>query len=588
MRAVGDGELAGFRQEFVTAARPLTATEEKNEWWSTQGRLTTEYLSDGLSGAGAGLRQEPNHTSTARLDLGGRVGGWKYSTLLYFTSDENGHDQPRNRMAFHLDHRWVGVDVGDVNYDFSDFTLQAKRTRGIGGFVRLGPVELRLLHGAIDRAIPGTVVDSAGLVRGVTGATFRRNLLGARLAVGQGRTAQLGLDLLRVRDDVTSIPVGLLPKDNLVLGSNLTFAPFHRRVILDGEAAVSFLSNDISGGALSRQTVDSLANVHLPAWFNPDKYSNLFIVNLSTTPLDPRGLPNLAWKTSVTGTVRGNSLEARYQSIGPSFQSLAAPSIQSDRRGLRLADSYPLLQHRLALSGEYEQFSDNLKGGMAYTTDTRILGASADLMPDWAGFKHVTMEYHLYSRSNDAPPESLLTHVDETTHVFRAGAGYHFRFHQDHAFSLQYQLARTGSFQDAGNARASIGSLVYETSWARLPLTANLRLEVNRTDYPFAQAPNPLVVKYTTWGLGGTYRPWAERLEIQASWLRVHGSSDQDLLNGLKTTWNVDARYRLDTNNSVSGRASLVRYSGKPDPAGAFDPSYYRENIIDLRVLHEF
>ncbi len=551
--------------------------------WGVRGRVVLESLSDDLSGPGAALRQQPDQTNTARVRLDGHMGGWKYDGTLFLTSDEDGAYQPRNRYKVHLDHGWVGLDAGDVNYTFSPLVLRGKRTRGVGGYLRLGTVEITALKGTIRRGIEGEVqTDAVGDTTMVSGASYERDLTGARLAFGRGRAFQLAFEGVRVRDDMESISVGLLPKDNLVVGSSVLLAPFKRRLIFDASAALSFITEDISGGAMSEQDIRDLAGETVDLPFEPTNFEDLFIINLSTRPLDPRNLSSLAFHSGVKGNLAGHVFEWRYRRVGTAFASLAAPSIQSDKKGLRVTDTFRLLRKRLRVFGEYEVFEDNLNDDKDFTTDTRVAGLTASFVPGWEDLRHVSFSFRQYKRVNDAPspaPEEVDFRVDDRTNSVRVGTGYHFRFFSDHDVSLSYMRSDTEAHNASADATQAEWNFGWATRFETLPLVLEAGLGNSDTDYPL----DGTHVEYNTRRVRGTYDLLDARLQTHASLTQVVGDSNRGVVAGDKTTIDAGMRYRLAAKTSVSGRLASVAFSDGVDPDNDYD-----ETILNLRLVQEF
>lgn len=580
LRDVNGTELPGVSQRFAAEGRVEAAPD-----WGLAGRFVLESLIDDVSGPGAALRQQPEETNTARMRLEGHRGGWNFDGNLFFTSDEEEGFQPRNRYQFHLDHGWLGADVGDLNYHFSPLVLSGKRARGFGGYLRAFGVEFTGMKGVISRPIEGvvqTVPDTVGGgvdTVGVTGATFQRDIVGGRVQVGRGTTFQYGFDGVRVRDDIESISFGQLPKDNLVLGSNLLWAPFSRRIIFDANAALSFITDDISGGAIPKDSVEAfVSGAELP--FDPKDLEDIFIINYTTRPYNPLEFSNLAMEGGVRGNMFGHIFEARYRDIGSTFTSLAAPSIQSDKRGIRLTDNFRLLRNRLQLSGEFETFADNLDKDKEFTTDTGIWGVTASIVPRRVDIKHVTFGYRSYNRSNDASAADttaggVSAQVDDKTTTLRVGTGYHFYLMQDHDLALSYVRSETDALQAGGDATQTDWSVGWSTQFGAFPLMVNASYGQNDTDY---QASG--VVKYTTLQLGGNY-PWMNgRLETFGRMVQVAGESSTPTLGADKFSVEGGARYRLAEKTFLSGRFGTVSFS---DPAG----SDYDETFFNVRLSHD-
>lgn len=556
---------------------------EEEPAWGVKGRVILRSTIDDLSGPGTRLRQEPDQTNTARVHLEGHVAEWNYQGTVFLTSDEEQDVQPRNRYKFHVDHGWIGVDVGDVNYTFSPLVLRGKRTRGAGGYVRWGWMEFTALRGAVRRGVEGEVqADSTGQTIDITGAIFERNLIGARLALGRGHTFQFAVDGVRVRDDVESISAGLLPKDNIVFGSNLILAPFKRRLIVDASAALSFITEDISGGPISEEEIEDLIE-DAEVVVDPSDYEDIFIMNASTRPLSPLDLSSFAVQGGLKGNLFGHILEGRYQQVGPSFASLAAPSIQSDKRGFRATDAFRLLHNRMRIYGEFERFEDNLNDDKDFTTETQITGFRTSFVPGWAGIQHVTLSLRWYERENDAPAptaaDSSDFRVDDRTATYRIGTGYRFRFHSRHELSASYMRSETDALNPSADATQTDWGLGWNTRFEALPLALEFGFGDNDTDYPFTGTQ----VKYSTRRLRASFDLFDGRLETHASVTQVAGESNLGVVGGDKRTIDAGARYRLAKRTFLSGGLDFVDFSDDVDP-----DNDYEETVLNFRLVQDF
>ncbi len=591
-RTLTGTELIPIQHDF--RGGPETAERAIRE---TRGQLTLFTLSDDLAGPGRRLRQEPERTSTARLTMSTRWDQWKIDARLFLTSDEEQGFQPRNRYAVEIDRGWIGVGAGDLNYRFSPLVLQGKRTRGLGGRLRYGAAELTAISGTIRRGVEGSIritpaVFDTNLVRlvhsdsvqalsdtTVLGGSFERKLIGARLAFGRGRTFQFGLDGLRVRDEVGSIRKGLMPKDNLVVGGNVLVAPSGRRVVAEAIWAWSALSEDITGGALSDSLLEERLGGSYPDFRDYDRY---FIVNYSTTPIDPRQLSSLAWETTVRGDFAGHSYRVGYRRTGTAFRNLAATSLRSDQAGVRLTDTFRAWQRRLELSGEFEGFADNLSKDKLHTTDTRIWGASAAFLPGRPDLRSVTLGVRQYHRENDAAapsPGDLDFRRDETTTSITVGAGYNLLLGSGHEFALGFARVRTDALERTADAVRSDWRVGWSTRFSRVPVSLKAGVAGSRAEYSATGAE----LDYYHYDLGVNYRFLDGRLHTSASAGLLAGEGSQGLSGGDKTSLSAAAVYLLRDGTSITGRIGRSSFRGDADPAQDYD-----ETMVSLRLVQDF
>ena len=354
-----------------------------------QGSVTFEGTASSVSGEGADLRRDEGAVPRVWVKVGGLLGSsWRYSANVHLSGYESSTLQPVDRFRLDIRSNHINAAIGDVNPVLHDLILSGTRVRGVQGDVRGGGFRLTVVKGASRRAIPGlrdptnTQVLHAG--------TYGRSLFAARPAIG-GRNFQVGATVLRVRDDVASIPdlriaesttnqsVNSTPKDNVVLGTDVTLRLLGNRVLLRHDLAFSLFANDITGGALTEPQLDSILEAagNRPLGIDPSAFEDYFIINASLIPLDPRGLTSLAQQASASVRAGTNILSAEWRSIGGSYYSLGYPALVRDRTGIRIRDSFTVLDNALSLSAGLERDKDNLADVKLNTTTSAGVFANA-------------------------------------------------------------------------------------------------------------------------------------------------------------------------------------------------------------------
>jgi len=292
----------------------------------------------------------------------GQVRFLRYGTKFYFTSLEDRRYQPRNRYLF-----WVATPIfrlyaGDTSPRFSDLILWGKRVRGIEAMLDLKYFALNVVSGQVNRAVEGSAVPDPNnpdpaAYRIDRPGTYTRNLLGLRARLGTEHGFHLAFNVLKAKDDVSSIRYGINPKDNLVLGADVFISLFANRFEWKTSTAISFLTDDISGGPLSKAEIDSLMETDIP--IDPASYEKYLIINTSTIPLDPTTGASVAYASSLRLRFLRNELYIRYKNIGPAYTSLGNTYLKTDIRGLLINDRVRLWNNRLYLNLGYEAYKDH-------------------------------------------------------------------------------------------------------------------------------------------------------------------------------------------------------------------------------------
>lgn len=416
-----------------------TASEEGGGapgWLRMHGSLIVDGSAQSVSGPGAHLSRQEDLLPRMWLNAGGYLRpGWRYTARVHTSGHESPDLQPVNRYRFDLRTPMLDAAIGDVNPIVQDLILSGRRVRGLQAGLRAGPARLMVVSGQSRRAIPG-LLDAADPSRVARPGTFGQSLLAVRPAIGSGQRFQAGLTMLKVRDDVASVPelrtqeiaggstrsVNPAPKDNLVLGADLSLRLFGGRALLQYESAASLLANDISGGPLTEAGLDSIMEDagNDPLGIDPSSFEDLFILNGSIIPLDPRGLTNVAQQVRTSVRAGSHMLSVEWRSVGGSYHTLGYPALQRDRRGIRVRDSFTLFRDALAVFVGFEQDSDNLDDVKRATTTSRGTFASVSWQRS-ALSPALSASVRLGTRSNELPAGEIGA-MDETNRILTFGA----------------------------------------------------------------------------------------------------------------------------------------------------------------------
>jgi len=314
---------------------------------------------NGTVGVGAEYDKEAPQSAIGYLQVdmyGSFSPSLDYALVIDATNRESSDEQRVSEFRFDLYSPWGSLVLGDATPRFTDYTIDGKRVFGVHLLPQFGWFGFEFVWGYTERAVDA---DDAS----VEVETFQQMLFGGRLKFGRPDSFLLGLSFLKVKDDPDSIdyltdPNSPTPKDNVVLGTDLNFAFVDGRIKLVTEANMSMLNTDITGG--SSELTGAGAGL--------SKFDWLLVVNEHIVPLKP-GLTNLAAKGGLTiGPFADNTFYGEYSWVGPSYFSLASPSIINDRQGFLLRDSIWLLNRALFINASYQRYTDNLENTKDYTT----------------------------------------------------------------------------------------------------------------------------------------------------------------------------------------------------------------------------
>ncbi len=418
-----------------------------------------------------------NNAYTARSSISGEYGKFKYNLGGFLTSQEDPRLQPQNRYSLRMNlGKWWKFEAGHVFPQLSKFTIAGRRIYGINTSLHLlwENINVQFVYGELSRKITNqytsineefvyldstqtTIVDTTytlGLETGGRG-TFKRNIIGGRVALGNPRFFQLGVQAMKVEDDTTSIynvvdysnilagPTSLLsgvsiagqqrlsaapellrvdgggvrPKGNIVAGVDLRFAFDQNRVRFQTETVASALNNDIYGGPLTAERAEELG-------FDDIDQSDLDILtdiaqiiiineNINVLPLRVTGIGSDSTETEIffpTGILGSstefavvypkNTFRLQYRWVGPDFVSLANSTIRKDIAGFTLLDRFRLFNNQIYVTLGYERLTDNVTDSKEATTVTSSLRSNLSWYPVNQRLPRISLGVRVRSRDN--------------------------------------------------------------------------------------------------------------------------------------------------------------------------------------------
>ncbi|MBC8366926.1 hypothetical protein H8E52_05885 [bacterium] len=524
-----------------------------------RGRVILDSRFTNLEGLGAENRQEPDRTLRGRLDARGNLGILDYRAKVFMTSDESSDMQPRNRYRLDLETGPLRLSIGDVSPRFNPLLIWGKRMRGMELELESKTLDAQLLFGSIQRAVEGETSDST-----LAPGSYKRQLKALRIGSVTGRAVGMSLSFLKVKDDLGSIKYGHKPKDNIVLGADMEVATFGRHLLLDAAAAVSMLTEDISGGALSREEADSTLGIHLP--FDPRNLEGLLVINGSTTPLNFKGAPNLALHAAARGNILGNLMELRFRRVGPVYHSLAATALPQDHQGFLLRDSFGLMQRRIRVSGEYERYHDNLANDKTHTRESNVIAGNLSYMPRSSVLSGLSVGFRLYRQSNGSSLET--DGIDNRTLLLTFSGNSNFLL-RDFSESLRLSLFlsnRADYISESGESQGMNLVLESRTGLPNIPLALGFLVGLSNNSYPGLEDEGGqlgISADFTTLQAGLDYdRP---RMPVHFTWRRVSGDGDMSGANSLRSSFDLAMDYRFETGPVLTGRAGWVSFDDRSE-----------------------
>lgn len=403
----------------------------------------------------------------------GNYGDLSSTLYLYITNEEKPYLQPQNRFLLDLNLDFFKLQLGDHYPTYPTLIMNGKRLRGITGRLEFGIFNLQASYGEITRKIEGELlqlysrdstvigsniipIDSAkfGQPFGLVNlGTYQRKLFVIRPYFGQGQKFQLGFTYLHSKDEMSSINFGARPKENVVVGSDLTIGIDNQRILFKSQAAFALINNDISSGNFTDKIIDSLFGAGKPFGGNPDLIKklrdigkNFITINQFIVPLNPQELPTLAADASLSVNYFGNFFRAAYIYRGNDYNSFGQNFLRNDLKGIQVMDRVGLFENRVFVSVSYENLRDNLQKTKITTTAFRNFESSLSLYLR-RNFPNFNFSYSNYRIQNDINPATadtirLQSYLNDVTHQFSITSNYDLRFKVLHRFILNVMTSR--------------------------------------------------------------------------------------------------------------------------------------------------
>lgn len=520
--------------------------------------------------------------------IAGKTGMLKYDGRFYLTSRESDKFQPRNRYSFNVNLPLIGVSIGDFHPRFNDLMLWGKRVRGVHGRLRLGFLNVDVVKGETRRRVKSrfiTTIDTTTNLPDSTfnAGTFSQDLFGVRTSFGSGKNFQLGFNFLKVRDDTTSLQPDtsgtffVLPKDNLVLGSDFLIAFDNRRIEFRAGAAFSWLTNDISPGALSKQDIEDQFDVELPV--DPEDFAHIFILNTSTTPLDPRDLTSLAYNMNFRFNYFNNNLQLGYKSLGSEYNSLGNIFLRNNLRGFYVHDRIRFLQNRLYVNLGLEKYIDNFDSDDDNpSTDLNTISTGFSIYPG-RNLPSLTFNLRNHIRDNGISDSVFVKLGGPTltdTLAFINGENNNSKdwsvqmnydtqfFNVTHNISVSFiNNNRTDDFVPTSESSSNVQVFTVRTRY-QFPLITTINFARNDNDFGSGLSK----FKFTMFGVKGEYAFWNNKLKSYAGFnvtsaegASVVGGIQTSITDYTRTAINFGTRFEISTGHYFLLDGNLINFS---------------------------
>jgi len=590
----------------VFSGRKNVEREKKRKLLS--GQIFAEYKNENFS-------DSTLTTSNVGANFRGKFGPIKYHGKMFVTSREKPGFQPRNRFLLDVGTSWIGLKLGDTTPRFNELMLWGKRVRGFEAYLKLGFINFEFVQGQTNRRargipydqvidpntgqvryiLPGSDPNNPNYINSTTGiyryGTFQQNLTAGRLSFGGGKNFQLGINLVKVRDDTSASTYSSQPKDNLVIGPDFLFALDNHRIELKASAAFSLLANDISSGAINQADLDSAIG-EVP--FDPSQFEDYFILNTSLIPLDPTHLNSLAYQASFRFNYFKNNIQIIYKTIGSEYFSLANNYIRKDIQGYSVYDRIQLFSNQVYLNLGYDKYLEGLsfendEAESTEPTDYSALNIGIALFPRNRILPRLNINWKNYDRNDglDMDPDNPDKAVNYKNTDVSVQLGYDVQFLDlNHTFSISYvSTDRVDGFKRTHTNIANDIQMISLRTVHQIPLTTVVSYATNQNN----AAGGLYDFKYNMLNLAANYYLLNRRLTLNGG-LNITSAVTKTTMDSTGTilaepvtsedykrlVFNFGGNFQINRQHSLLLAMSFINFNNQQDKS-------YKDSILRLR-----
>ncbi|MEX2191706.1 MAG: hypothetical protein WEB33_13475 [Bacteroidota bacterium] len=541
-----------------------------------------------------------SHRSYIRGDLrtNATYSIFQFGGMMHLDNQDKPTVQPQNRFSIFAQTDWLRLEYGDAYPRFPSLMVSGKRVRGFTASLATGVLNLDVSIGQTTRGVEGIVdstvaVDTSNFVPPknskllrdttyafFTGGTYKRNFLAVRTSFGSNEGTQWGLGFVKAKDDVGSIAYGVLPQENLVVGSDFRVAIDDENFKWETQASLSLTNTDITDGSFSQADYDQLKQSDPETGDNLEKVGKIaekiITVNEFLFPTNPvgKGLPSLALESALTLNYFNNYLTGAFFRRGASYTSFGNDFLQTDVQGFMIADRIRMFNNRVYLSLSYEAKNDNTADTKEGTTKFGNFNSSVTVNPVnfpaftiGYGFNNRIADYNILSGPDTSNVVQVSKFADEVTNRFYLGTNYDFV-----ALGNRQNVGLTVSIankEDRTFYKANQSNLFLQLNWTqdyRIPLQTIVGFSIsnNKNDLQLftpAGADSVLTTNefnYTSLSFGARYRMFEDKLRLAADIVPIFGAIS-------RVNFQAGAQYAMSINHSLELFFGYIQNASQAD-----------------------
>jgi hypothetical protein len=528
----------GTRPPTTRATAPevsVTGTAT-GDFFRLSGRTSVNAAFVTLDGLGSSQRQEPDNTTTFDLTGRGQTGDTAFDLRLFFTTDENKYDQPRDRYVGNVDFPDYGFGVGDVAPRFGSLCMDGMRVRGALAWGTLGPVSLSVTSGEVRRGTQSRYDSTGRLLRRGFG---ERSLWAARATLWQETPFSISFSYLTGTEDPSDTANYGDPGDNTVRSVDFTWR---------------FSDNGSLAGAMAESDYD---------FDDPEEE-------------DVEGAR--AREAVLSYNLGDHALAARWQLIEPGFTSLGKSYVQDDRESWGIEDRINISRGMLTGRLYYERYNNNVNDTLSATTTSNRYGGQISYRFAMRG-PSLSLGWGMQTRANDIPVDGT-GRVDELTETITIGGAHSF----DAAgarWDLRADWRRTDRSSDVSVANDNKQDAITIRLTSRW--TSGFQLDMmygnNASDYPGRDTHSDI----DRYSVQASYTPQSRAYTCWGRWESIRSSGDRGSGNSDRETIELGMRWNLGDDLALEASLLVADFNDDDNDASDFQEHTFR--IILTQML---
>jgi hypothetical protein len=340
--------------------------------------------------------------------------------------------------------------LGTTFPQYSSLTLGGIPVTGVDVEFTPGPFYFAFTTGAVLEATSGLGSLNSILTR----SAFDRRITAGRFGIGSKDDTHLYVTGVFGRDDAESlvrdsIDQRITPKANTVLGSEGRLLLFDDRLSLQGEGAISLMTDDVEGAELSDSGI--------PSWVQ-----KLFKPNV-TSSYDYA----FSFQGAYALPGNGTSLSALVTRVGPGFTSMGVPYLRKDILRYEGRLEQKLFDRQASVSAYYRRDKDNLIPWKQSQTTVSALGLQMAL--NFRNLPYLRFNYAPLSQQNQSVSDSLK--IENSISILSAMSGYTFRTDGGLVSSTNVSfIAQSGKTATAGGDYSNSNLMINQSIGFDFPL----------------------------------------------------------------------------------------------------------------------